>query len=108
MMGYSTEELWFEEWEMKGTPYEKPENYERHNPVNDVANWKTPMLVIHGQLDYRIPVEQSIGAFTALQRRGVDSQLLTFPDENHWILKPHNSVLWHDTVNAWLKKYTAE
>lgn len=108
MMGYSTEELWFDEWEMKGTPYEKPENYERHNPVNQVSNWKTPMLVIHGQLDYRIPVEQGIGAFTALQRRGVDSQFLTFPDENHWILKPHNSVLWHDTVNAWLKKYAAE
>ena len=108
MMGYSTEELWFNEWEMKGTPYDKPENHEKHNPVNNVSNWKTPMLVVHGQLDYRIPVEQSIGAFTALQRRGVDSQLLTFPDENHWILKPHNSVLWHDTVNAWLKKYTAE
>ena len=108
MMGYSTEELWFDEWEMKGTPYEKPENYEKHNPVNYVSNWKTPMLVVHGQLDYRIPVEQGIGAFTALQRRGIDSQLLTFPDENHWILKPHNSVLWHDTVNAWLKKYTAE
>lgn len=108
MMGYSTEELWFDEWEMKGTPYEKPENYERHNPVNFVSSWKTPMLVVHGQLDYRIPVEQGIGAFTALQRRGVDSQFLMFPDENHWILKPHNSVLWHDTVNAWLKKYTAE
>ena len=108
MMGYSTEELWFNEWEMKGTPYDKPENHEKHNPVNHVSNWKTPMLVVHGQLDYRIPVEQSLGAFTALQRRGVDSQLLTFPDENHWILKPHNSVLWHDTVNAWLKKYTAE
>ena len=108
MMGYSTEELWFEEWEMKGTPYEKPENYERHNPVNFVSNWKTPMLVVHGQLDYRIPVEQSIGAFTALQRRGIDSQFLFFPDENHWILKPHNSVLWHDSVNAWLKKYAAE
>jgi dipeptidyl aminopeptidase/acylaminoacyl peptidase len=108
MMGYSTEELWFDEWEMQGTPYEKPENYERHNPVNHVADWKTPMLVIHGQLDYRIPVEQGIGVFTALQRRGIDSQFLYFPDENHWILKPHNSVLWHDTVNAWLKKHTEE
>ena len=107
-MGYSTEELWFDEWEMKGTPYENPENYEKHNPVNHVAKWKTPMLVVHGQLDYRIPVEQGIAAFTALQRQGVDSQFLTFPDENHWILKPHNSVLWHDTVNAWLKKYAAE
>lgn len=108
MMGYSTEELWFDEWEMQGTPYEKPENYAKHNPVNHVADWKTPMLIIHGQLDYRIPVEQGIGMFTALQRRGIDSQLLYFPDENHWILKPHNSVLWHDTVNAWLKKHTAE
>jgi len=108
MMGYSTEELWFDEWEMQGTPYDKPENYAKHNPVNHVADWKTPMLVIHGQLDYRIPVEQGIGVFTALQRRGIDSQLLYFPDENHWILKPHNSVLWHDTVNAWLKKHTAE
>jgi dipeptidyl aminopeptidase/acylaminoacyl peptidase len=107
-MGYSTEELWFDEWEHKGTVYEKPESYEVSNPVNHVADWKVPMLVIHGQLDYRIPVEQGIGAFTALQRRGIDSQFLTFPDENHWILKPHNSVLWHDTVNAWLKKYTAE
>jgi dipeptidyl aminopeptidase/acylaminoacyl peptidase len=107
-MGYSTEELWFDEWEHKGTVYEKPESYEASNPVNYVAKWKVPMLVIHGQLDYRIPVEQGIGAFTALQRRGIDSQFLTFADENHWILKPHNSVLWHDTVNAWLKKYTAE
>jgi dipeptidyl aminopeptidase/acylaminoacyl peptidase len=107
-MGYSTEELWFDEWEMQGTPYEKPENYERYNPVNHVVDWKAPMLVIHGQLDYRIPVEQGIATFTALQRRGIDSQFLYFPDENHWILKPHNSVLWHDTVNAWLKKHTVE
>ncbi len=108
MMGYATEELWFNEWEMQGTPFDKPENYEKHNPVNHVADWKTPMLVIHGQLDYRVLVEQGIGVFSALQRRGIDSQFLYFPDENHWILKPHNSVLWHDTVNAWLKKHTAE
>jgi dipeptidyl aminopeptidase/acylaminoacyl peptidase len=108
MMGYATEELWFNEWEMQGTPFDKPENYEKHNPVNHVTEWKTPMLVIHGQLDYRVLVEQGIGAFTALQRRGIDSQFLYFPDENHWILKPHNSALWHDTVNAWLKKHTAE
>lgn len=108
MMGYSTEELWFDEWEQKGTPFEKPANYERHNPVNHVANWRVPMLVVHGQLDYRIPFEQGLGAFTALQRRGIDSQLLYFPDENHWILKPQNSILWHDTVNAWLKRHTAE
>lgn len=108
MMSYSTEELWFDEWEMKGMPYQNPANFERHNPVNYVAQWRVPMLIIHGQLDYRIPVEQGIGAFTALQRRGIESQLLTFPDENHWILKPQNSILWHDTVNAWLKRWTAE
>ena len=107
MMGYSTEELWFDEWEFQGTPFEKPANYERHNPVNHVADWRVPMLVIHGQLDYRIPVEQGIGAFTALQRRGIPSQFLYFPDENHWILRPHNSALWHTTVNAWLEQHTA-
>ena len=67
--------------------------------------WRLPMLVIHGQLDFRIPVEQGIGAFTALQRRGIASRFVYFPDENHWILKPANSVRWHDEVNAWLKQY---
>jgi dipeptidyl aminopeptidase/acylaminoacyl peptidase len=106
MMSYSTEELWFDEWEHHGTQWENPAAYERFNPVNHVADWKVPMLVVHGQKDYRIPVEQGIAAFTALQRRGIPSQFLTFPDENHWVLKPQNSVLWHDTVNAWLKRWT--
>ena len=105
MMGYATEELWFTEWEQGGTPYDVPKNYEKFNPVNHVDKWRVPMLVVHGQLDYRIPVEQGIAAFTALQRRGIDSQFLYFPDENHWVLKPQNSVQWHDTVNAWLKKH---
>ena len=108
MMSYSTDELWFIEWEMKGLPYQNQANFERHNPVNHVAQWRVPMLVVHGQFDYRIPVEQGIGAFTALQRRGIESQLLYFPDENHWILKPQNSILWHDSVNAWLTRWTAE
>ncbi len=108
MMGYATEELWFTEWENGGTPFEVPENYERFNPVSHVSQWRTPMLVVHGQLDFRIPVEQGIGAFTALQRRGIASQFLYFPDENHWILKPHNSVLWHDTVNAWLQQHLGQ
>ncbi|HVJ61804.1 MAG TPA: S9 family peptidase [Tahibacter sp.] len=108
MMGYSTEELWFDEWEHGGTPYDKPESYEKFNPVNHVAKWKVPMLVVQGGLDFRIPLEQGLGAFTALQRRGIDSQFLYFPDENHWVLKPHNSVKWHDTVNAWLKKHIGE
>jgi dipeptidyl aminopeptidase/acylaminoacyl peptidase len=104
-MGYATEELWFTEWEQGGTPYDVPENYEKFNPVNHVADWKVPMLVVHGQQDFRIPVEQGLAAFTALQRRGIESKFLYFPDENHWVLKPHNSVLWHDTVNAWLKQH---
>ena len=108
MMAYSTEELWFTEWENGGTPYDAAVTVERFNPVNHVANWRVPMLVVQGQLDYRIPAEQGIAAFTALQRKGVESQLLFFPDENHWVLKPQNSVLWHDTVNAWIKRWTAE
>jgi dipeptidyl aminopeptidase/acylaminoacyl peptidase len=105
MMGYATEELWFTEWEQGGTPFASPEKYEKFNPVNYVAKWKKPMLVVHGQLDYRIPVEQGIAAFTASQRQGIESKFLYFPDENHWVLKPQNSVQWHDTVNSWLKQH---
>ncbi len=107
-MGYATEELWFTEWEQGGTPYDVPKNYERFNPVNHVKDWSVPMLVIHGQLDYRIPVEQGIAVFTALQRNGIESKFLYFPDENHWVLKPQNSVLWHDTVNGWLKQHIGQ
>lgn len=106
MMYYATEELWFPEWEHGGPHFQVPGNYETHNPVNHVAEWKTPMLVIHGQLDYRVLVEQGLATFSALQRRGVPSEFLYFPDENHWILKPQNSIQWHDTVKAWLKRWT--
>ena len=102
MMYYATEELWFPEWEFGGPQYQVPENYERVNPVDFVARWRTPMLVIHGERDYRIPYTQGLGAFTALQRRGIESKLLVFPDENHWVLKPANSVLWYHTVLDWL------
>jgi dipeptidyl aminopeptidase/acylaminoacyl peptidase len=105
MMYYSTEELWFPEWEMGGTYWQHPELYEKNNPVNFVDRWKTPMLVVHSALDYRIPVTQGIAAFNALQRKGIASQFLYFPDENHWILKPANSILWHDTVLAWLDRW---
>jgi len=108
LMAYATEELWFSEWENKGLQWEHPENYERFNPLNYVQNWRVPMLVIHSELDYRIPVDQGIAAFTALQRRGIPSEFLTFPDENHWVRKPQNSVLWHDTVSAWIRKWTAQ
>jgi acylaminoacyl-peptidase len=107
IMGYATEELWFSEWENgHATPWEKPENYERFNAVNHVADWRVPMLVIHSAKDYRIPLEQGLAAFTALQRKGIPSEFLTFPDENHWVLKPQNSVLWHSTVLDWLHRWT--
>jgi len=107
-MYYDTEELWFEERENGGTQYEHPENYERFNPLDHVKDWRVPMLVVHSNQDFRIPINQGMGAFTALQRRGIPSEFLTFPDENHWVLKPHNSVQWHDAVNAWLAKWTAK
>jgi dipeptidyl aminopeptidase/acylaminoacyl peptidase len=104
-MAYSTEELWFTEWENGGTYFDKPASYEKFNPVHHVKNWKTPMLVIQGDLDFRIPTSQALGTFSALQRRGIESKLIVFPDENHWVLKPANSVQWHHTVNAWLDKH---
>lgn len=107
-MGYATEELWFSEWENGGTPYDNPKGYQKFNPANHVANFKVPMLVIHGQQDFRIPVEQGIALFSALQRKGVESKFLYFPDENHWVLKPQNSILWHDTVNGWLKQHIGQ
>jgi dipeptidyl aminopeptidase/acylaminoacyl peptidase len=108
MMYYATDELWFEEHENGGSQFDVPENYEKFNPLNHVKDWRVPMLVIHSGDDFRIPITQGLGAFTALQRQGIPSEFLTFPDENHWVLKPQNSVLWHETVNAWLKKWTAE
>jgi dipeptidyl aminopeptidase/acylaminoacyl peptidase len=108
MMYYATDELWFEEHENGGTQYEHPQNYERFNPLNHVKDWRVPMLVVHSGHDFRIPLSQGLGAFTALQRRGIPSEFLTFPDENHWVLKPHNSVMWHDAVNAWLEKWTGK
>jgi dipeptidyl aminopeptidase/acylaminoacyl peptidase len=105
-MAYSTEEIWFTEWENGGAYYDVPELHEKFNPALKVKNWKTPMLVVQGDMDFRIPTTQGLGAFTALQRRGIPSKLLFFPDENHWVLKPANSVLWHHTVIDWLDTYT--
>jgi dipeptidyl aminopeptidase/acylaminoacyl peptidase len=106
-MAYETEELWFDEWEHGGKAYfEDPEAFERWNPVNHVAKWKTPMLVITGEKDYRIPYTQGIASFTALQRRNIPSKLVVFPDENHWVLKPQNSIQWYREVGNWLGKWT--
>ena len=107
-MGFTTEELWFDEWEKGGTVEGNPAGYERFNPFNHVKDWTKPMLIVHGGRDYRIPDSQGIGAFTLLQRKGIPSKFLYFPDENHWVLKPQNSVQWHDEVLGWLAKWTAK
>ncbi|MBB3118431.1 S9 family peptidase [Pseudoduganella violacea] len=104
-MAYATEELWFTERENGGTYYANPNGYEKFNPVHHVSKWKTPMLVIQGDLDFRIPTSQALGTFTALQRQGIESKLLVFPDENHWVLKPANSIMWHHTVINWLDSH---
>jgi dipeptidyl aminopeptidase/acylaminoacyl peptidase len=107
-MGYfDTEEVWFPEWEHGGTPWTNPEGYTKYNPIDFVKNWKTPTLVVHGGRDYRVLETHGMSAFTALQRLGVPSRFLYFPDENHWVLKPQNSKLWHDQVLAWIDKYAA-
>ncbi|MCW1382205.1 S9 family peptidase [Novosphingobium sp. KCTC 2891] len=105
-MAYETEELWFDEWEHgQKTYFDAPEAYEKWNPVNHVAKWKTPMLVVTSEKDFRIPYTQGLAAFTALQTRKVPSELLVFPDENHWVLKPKNSLQWHQTVFRWLDRW---
>ena len=106
MAYYDTEELWFPEWDHMGTPWDNPTGYARHNPIDHVKKWKTPMLVIHGAKDYRVVDTQGMSTFTALQRRGIPSKFLYFPDENHWVLSPANGVLWHETVIGWLDQWT--
>ncbi len=106
MAYYDTEELWFPEWEHGGTPWEKPEGYLKHNPIDYVKNWKTPTLVVHGAKDFRVVDTQGMSTFTALQRKGIASRFLHFPDENHWVLKPQNSKLWHDEVLSWIARWT--
>jgi dipeptidyl aminopeptidase/acylaminoacyl peptidase len=103
---YSTEELWFPEHDLRGTPWTNPESYEKDNPANFVQNWKTPMLVVHGALDYRVPDTQGLAAFNALQRLGVPSELLYYPNENHWVLSPQNGLQWHETVIGWIDRWT--
>ena len=108
MAYFNTEELWFPEWDHEGTPWNNPSGYEKHNPINHVQNWKTPMLVIHGAQDFRVVDTQGLATFNALQRRGIPSRLLYFPDENHWVLRPSNSIQWHETVIAWLDQWVKE
>ncbi len=102
----STEELWFPIWEFKGTPWTNPDLFARWSPSNHVSSFETPMLVIHGELDYRVPVSESLQLFTALQLMKVPSKFLYFPDEGHWILKAQNSQLWYQTVLDWIDQWT--
>jgi dipeptidyl aminopeptidase/acylaminoacyl peptidase len=108
-MTYETDELRADEWDFGDQPYfQAPGEFEQWNPVNSVSRWKTPMLVVTGEKDFRSPATQAIAAFTALQLRGVPSRLLDFPDEGHWILKPKNSVVWYEQVFAWVDTYTRQ
>lgn len=100
-----TEELWFPSWEFNGMPWDDPEMYVRWSPSQFTKEFKTPTLVIHGELDYRVPLGQGLQLFTALQAQKVPSQLLVFPDEGHWVLKPQNSVLWYKTFLEWLERW---
>ena len=102
---FTTEELWFPEWEYGGVPWENPELFEKFSPSRHVGEWKTPTLVIHGANDFRLIDAEGLAAFTALQRRGIPSKLLWFPDENHWVLKPKNSIHWHESVLEWLDRW---
>lgn len=102
---YSTEELWFFEWEFGAPPYINDTLYKKWTPSQYVSRWRTPMLIIHGSLDFRIDETQGLSAFTALQRRGIESRFLLFPEENHWVLNPGNSIQWYDEVLGWLDEH---
>lgn len=104
-MATVTEELWFVDWEFKGTPWDNPVNYKKWSPHLFAKNFKTPTLVIHGEIDYRVPVDQGLQLYTTLQRQNVPSKLVYFPDEGHWILKPQNSEFWYGQVLDWFAKY---
>jgi dipeptidyl aminopeptidase/acylaminoacyl peptidase len=104
----TTEELWFNNWEFKGTPYDNRAAYEKWSPHQYAKNFKTPTLVIHGQRDYRLDVSQGFDLFTTLQMEGVPSKMLYFPDEGHWVLKPQNSQLWYKTVNDWVDQWIGD
>ncbi len=102
----TTEELWFNNWEFKGAPYDNRASYQKWSPHQYAKNFKTPTLVVHGQKDYRLDVSEGFQLFTTLQIQGVPSKMLYFPDEGHWVLKPQNSQLWYKTVNDWIDQWT--
>ena len=103
---YGTEELWFIQHDFNGTLWDNRDNYERWNPLNYIHEWATPHFVVHGELDYRLPVSEAIQMFNILQERGVPSRFLNFPDENHWVLKRENSIVWHTEIYKWINYYS--
>jgi dipeptidyl aminopeptidase/acylaminoacyl peptidase len=104
-MSYMTEELWFDRWEHGGYPHEDHDSFLKYSPHMHVQNFRTPMLVIQGELDFRCPVSEGVALFTALQVMKVPSRFLYFPDEGHWVLKPANLEVWYDTVLDWIGRY---
>jgi dipeptidyl aminopeptidase/acylaminoacyl peptidase len=107
-MNAATEELWFPEWEFKGTPFGNREIHDRFSPSRFAEKIKTPMLVIHGEQDMRVPVEEALQLFNTLRRRGVEARLLVFPDEGHFVQKAQNAELWWRTMHEWLAKFLAK
>ncbi|KAJ6260733.1 hypothetical protein Dda_4962 [Drechslerella dactyloides] len=103
---YATEELWFINHDFKGQIFDHRHHFERWNPIGHVSNWSTPMMIIHSSKDYRIPISEALAAFNVLQIKGIKSKFLTFPDENHWVLKPENSLVWHKEVLEWMAEFT--
>jgi dipeptidyl aminopeptidase/acylaminoacyl peptidase len=101
----TTEELWFVEWDVGGKPWTDPEKYRKFSPHAFAKDFKTPMLIVHGEKDFRVPYSEGLQMFTTLQRLGIPSKMVLFPDEGHFILKPRNSEYWHAQIFAWLKKY---
>jgi dipeptidyl aminopeptidase/acylaminoacyl peptidase len=91
--------------EFKGTPWENPQALINQAPATYAKNFKTPMLIIQNDMDFRVPVAEGLQLFTTLQRLGVPAKMINFPDEGHWVLKPANSAYWHKEVFAWMKKY---
>jgi dipeptidyl aminopeptidase/acylaminoacyl peptidase len=101
----ASEELWFPHHDLAGWPWQNPKAWEQWDPSRFTRNWSTPQLVIHSDLDYRLTISEGLAAFNVLQARGVKSQFLTFPDENHWVLKPENSLMWHKVVFNWINEH---
>jgi dipeptidyl aminopeptidase/acylaminoacyl peptidase len=101
----TTEEKWFPEWDMGGNPYENLDNYKRFSPIEFAKNFKTPMLILHGEQDYRVPLEQAQILYTAHKVMHVPVKMVLFSNESHWIGKPGHAKIWWESINDWLKRY---